>query len=860
MNNTNKEIKQGRELLNLSHISLLATILVFSLVLIALNITLGWEKWTIPVISIFIAGVLYMHITRTPDDRPRIYIFGIILMVEMFYYCANINTAYDTTPVIIVILVILIMSREKPLYTACLFTGFGGMIYNFYNTFRESGFEVTSAAIVRTILHFLLVGIAGFVTIRLSSVLERIEKQYAANLHRLEDENRSAGDFLTNLSHEIRTPVNVILGMTDICLQNENDEGLKNAMSSVLYAGKQVADQIDDIMDYSEIDKDSVSVTDDDYMIASVVNDIITSLYEAGDSVKKDGVDIIVDVDAAVPYIMNSDAKKISKILRHLIYNALKYTNEGGIYVRIHSVKQNYGANLCIEVTDTGVGMTKTEMEHAFDRFYQSDSGRTRSTRGLGLGLAIVAGFVDSLNGFASIESRKGEGTTMRISVPQAVVDDSPCIKMPVRENICIGSFINYARIKNANVRDFYNTILENFASSIHSKLYTTDDVGELRTILKKVSLTHLFIGANEYYANSVFIEEVARKTVVIVVADRGFALRKGSRAYILRKPLSTLAMANMVSRETEEDEAEGNIKFPGVRALVVDDEGMNLEVASRILERYGCIVTTAASGRESIDLCATNDFDVVFMDHMMPKMDGVEAMKHLKHDSIKRRKELPVIALTANASSTAKEMFLKEGFDGFIPKPIDLSELERAMKKVLPEEKIEYEEPKEEDENSFFNHPRKGRLIEVKPMRAILKEEPKAVEQKAETASSYTFVDALKDAGVDVTSALSNCQNDKDFYRDLLSRFVKEGRGKIEDIEYCAVREELEDYTTLVHGLKSTAKLIGVNDLSEHARIIEEAGKNKDTELIKQRHDELMEEYHKYINIISGVLKNADR
>ena len=191
-------------------------------------------------------------------------------------------------------------------------------------------------------------------------------------------------------------------------------------------------------------------------MISSVLHDLVTQMRPY----KRDDIELIIDVAPSVPAMMNTDVGKLKKILWHLIMNGIKYTKEGGVYVRIDSVEKEYGINLSIEVRDTGIGMSPEEAERVTEGFYQANSGRDRSSSGLGLGMSIVKGFVASLGGFMMVESELGKGTCVRVSVPQKVVDPSGCMTLANKERLCIGAFLQFEKYASPEVREYYNRMV----------------------------------------------------------------------------------------------------------------------------------------------------------------------------------------------------------------------------------------------------------------------------------------------------------------------------------------------------------------------------------------------------------------
>lgn len=835
--------KKENEMRVLSHFALVITLTIFSLVLIVLNFLLGWEKWTIPICVAAIITCIIMHVMHKPQENVRIHFYGILLLVELFYYCVNSTTIYDSTPVIIVVLIVLAMTQEKILAGACIAVGYFGMIFHLVMTNGQKDLLFDLESIVRSGWHFLLVAIASAVIMRIMGIVSQMTERFSKEIEALEAVNKSASDFLANVSHEIRTPVNAIIGLTGVCLEKERDEIICQDLQSVERAGRRVAEQISDILDYSEIDMNHLAVNEEDYMLSSVLNDLMMQIRP----IKPAELELVIDVDPALPTTMHSDIAKLKKILWHLISNGLKYTREGGVYVRISSVEEPYGINLRIDVTDTGIGMSPEELERISERFYQANSSRTRSSSGLGLGMAIVSGFVSALQGFMIVESTLGKGTTVHVSIPQKVVDSTECMSVKRRERLSLGAFLHFEKFANANVREFYDSMLLDLVSGLKVQMHKVETVENLKKLVDNLQLTHLFVGEEEYNADIPYMEKIADEVLVIVVANDNFHLARNSKARIMVKPFYCFPVISILNMDVDTQEEEGNLTCPGVHALVVDDEPMNLMVARGIFKRYGMIVSTAASGTEAIGLCKKNDYDIIFMDHMMPGMDGVETMKRIRLEAIKGKRDIPIVALTANAVSTAKEMFLSEGFDGFVSKPVELTELERVLKKVLPKTALKFVKGLEAEavgeKSNNMGLPAEGDDPKVggSDKELALSETVMSGDGKESTATA-----ALGACGIDEETGMYYCQNDQELYRELLLQFANDYEEKHVKLDEFLMESDWKNYQILVHAVKSTAKMIGAEKLSENARVLEMAAKEGNGEAIREGHDYLMAEYAK--------------
>jgi CheY-like chemotaxis protein/HPt (histidine-containing phosphotransfer) domain-containing protein len=430
------------------------------------------------------------------------------------------------------------------------------------------------------------------------------------------------------------------------------------------------------------------------------------------------------------------------------------------------------------------------------------------------------------------IDSKPGQGTLARVSIPQEVADPSPCISVGDKENIHAAGFLSFMTTKDPKVREFYMEMIGHLSTGLGVNFVNTKSAEELKELLASpYSVTHLFVGTGEYLQNKDLIDGLTGNINVVLVEDRDYNGDTGANIALLPKPFCGAQAANFLNYSRVDSGTDnGRLTCPGVRALVVDDEPMNLLVARGIFETYGMIVSTAPSGEEAIRMCADADYDIIFMDHMMPGMDGVEAMKRLRADAAKNRKDLCIVALTANAASSAKEMFLSEGFDGFIPKPIELIDLERVLRHVLPKSAISYE-----------TEPQKKSTKTV------------TVSQTGAPAPDDDPYSVLRACGVDIDTGLRYCQNDKDFYRELLSEYAKERRHKLDELDSYYGSADWSAYGIRVHAIKSTSKMIGALKLSETAKALEAAAKDTDTAFIQAEHEAFMQNYSRLMDVIAG-------
>lgn len=644
-----------------------------------------WEFWVPPLILIGTISLWGIVLSEKVEFAVRKVYDLLYVMLVVFFYSIHSASLFDIAIVMTLVMVAFSLFDHIYMLNLLLAEYVVIMVVQFILATREQDMRLDAVELSRIMLHMVIVALVYSVCVR--TISDRMEKEEADryNQERVETFDADMEDFLSNISHELRTPVNVVNGMSDFLIRrNAGAEAY-----SIKDAGIRLAYQIEDIQDYTECKRKSVLLEEGDYLSTSLINDVVTSFRFLDDS---SCLELVVDLDPSVPTKLKGDIRKLQKIFRHLLENAVKFTERGGIYVKMYAESAEYGVNLCIEMTDTGIGMTTQDIEAVAESMYQVNKKRNRASGGIGLGLFIVYGFTHRMGGFVKIVSEKNNGTTVRVTIPQKVADASPCIALSGKFEGNILFHVRSDKYKVPKVRDFYRNMATNLAMGIHVPLYSAETIKEIERFREKMDVTHIFMGQDEYEEHSEYFDSLCEGDIVVAVsAYPGFRPNPGSKVMIMPKPLYAYPVIKILNEGIMAGVnglSYAGVKpvLRGVRALVVDDEPMNLVVARSLFSNYEMITDTAASGREAIQKFRTGEYDIVFMDHMMPEMDGVEAMKQIKQAAIEAGREIKVIALTANVVSGAREMFKKEGFDGFIAKPIHSADFERVMLRLLPE------------------------------------------------------------------------------------------------------------------------------------------------------------------------------
>ena len=649
--------------------------------------------------------------------------------------------------------------------------------------------------------------------ISIASNYELVSKAYED----LERSENMKSDFLANMSHEIRTPMNAVIGMAEMALREEMSPVARDYIGQIKDAGNSLLTIINDILDFSKIEAGKMDITEVDYepmsMIYDVSNIVMTRL-------KDKDVELILDVAPNLPHKLWGDNIRIKQILLNIANNAVKFTSQGKVVIRLECDKtkpDEISMNICVE--DTGIGIKKENLGKLFQSFQQLDSKRNRNIEGTGLGLAISKNLLTLMNGSIWVESEYEKGSKFSCMLPQRIVDDTPCIGVKDPESVIIVGLVS-----NPYLRDSLRDDAAKLGISDVRLLSARDliDFPEDKRVF-------LFI------EHPMFSEKVEsyvcghpEVTAVLLIEFESRAEYDIPNLMVVKKPLFALNIAMILNGENmklagQDENNEFDFIAPEAKVLIVDDNAVNLTVAEGLLEPLKMQVDTAPGGKEAVDMISQKHYDIIFMDHMMPGIDGVETthiIRRMFHDY----NDVPIIALTANAVEGTKEMFCREGMNDFVAKPIELRMLVAKVRQWLPVEKIQ----KDYDVTTA------------------------SVNAKKEMGCDIVVGD------LDVKFALEFLVSEDLFWK-VLKVFYNSIDKKTKLIKSLEEQEDWTNYTVEVHGLKNSAKQIGAISLSEKAAALEKAGNARDAWTIHTNTPAMLEEYFAYLPVLEPFCQEED-
>jgi signal transduction histidine kinase/CheY-like chemotaxis protein/GAF domain-containing protein/HPt (histidine-containing phosphotransfer) domain-containing protein len=532
--------------------------------------------------------------------------------------------------------------------------------------------------------------------------------------------NRAKSSFLANMSHELRTPLNVVIGLTNLILEDEYlDKHTTNNLVKINNAGTTLLSIVNDILDFSKIESGKLNLSPIEYYTASLLNDVATlTITRLGEKPILFRLDITDDL----PNKLFGDDLRVKQVLTNLLTNAVKYTHEGSIVLKVRSTRENETMWVDYAVTDTGTGIPRDNIKNLFLDYYQVEDKANRHIEGTGLGLAITRKLVEMMEGRINVESEQGKGSTFSFRIRQGYVNDA-VLGADVSEKLRSFSFSDDKRI-------------------------------------------------------------VGRKLV------------------------------------------RANLSY--ARVLVVDDMQTNLDVAFGILRKYKMQVDLLSNGQAAIDRvqAGTPVYDVIFMDHMMPGMDGIETVDKIRALGTEYAQKVPIIALTANAIQGTDKMFYEHDFQAFVTKPIDVMEMDAILRKWVYDKNREDAHAADAPDSTSSENEENEIVIEI--------------------------------PGVDSKKGLSLYAGDTGLYIPLLRSYITNTPATLEKLRVVSA-ENLPSYVITIHGLKGTSAGIGAEEVRAQALELENLSRAGDLQGVLAKNDKLIADAQVIVANVKAWLDQND-
>ncbi len=546
----------------------LYTLATFGLALIA-----DWNIFVKEIIFVTVGAGWFVHIRSPWVYRRRALFIACMAWANFIFYALNTDSFSSVVIIMAAVFVLLgIFAIHQIIYVGL---GIPAFIFLYHGLVIKSIPVSSIHDIIRIFIEFFSIYMVAAITWISIRNRQDANEKLIENITELESAEQSKDDFLVNVSHEIRTPINAVCGMSEAILQEDLPLNVRRDIIDIQTAGRNLLSTVSNILDFSELESGKMELAEESYNITSTNTDIINMALTMENGKH---LELIVDCDANLPSNLVGDEQKLRRIIINLLGNAIKFTKEGGVILSIKGRKEEYGINLLVSVKDSGIGIERKDLEKIFTSFSQVNFKRNREEGGVGLGLAITQALVRSMGGFLAVDSVPGIGSEFKFTIPQKVLDETPIVSIKNKKQLFAACYINMDKYNYSAVREGYENCIHHIVEQFGILFQVCRNLPELKRRAEYENYSHIFIGWEEYSEDRPYFDKLAEDHSVVLLLDYGQEIMVRDNMLRIYKPFTVLSIAavfngqRIVQNDDQHISLHKRFIAPQASVLVVDE------------------------------------------------------------------------------------------------------------------------------------------------------------------------------------------------------------------------------------------------------------------------------------------------
>ena len=659
-----------------------------------------------------------------------------------------------------------------------------------------------------------------FIIVYQTMIYEKTKRMLEESRHMIEYARFNKSRFLANVTHEIRTPMNAIIGMNELILREDLDSESRELAENIKSSSNQLLKIINNILEFSKLDSNKMDLYPVKYDFKDLMQEIINAV---SNEYASENIGFIAKIDPNIPRTLFGDMLRIKQIFMYLLFSTVHKLPHSLMSMQVRG-EVDINTNtvmLSCTISESGYGISEAEIEAMLSAYTRYDSRQKSDYKGMGLELSICKEILELMGGKLSIKSVENVGMSVYFEFLNYIIEDSPIVRVSSMNDYNILVYT-----KNIEDQDIWIDILQDF--SLYPNFVSGPNA--FRQAIENRRYTHVFIDDMFYPMLKDTIKSAQIKDEVYILTEPGSIYSDFDNCKILRKPITCICVANALNNTWDADsykiaQKREAVIYPEAKVIIVDDSIVNLKVLEGMLQTFELQITKCKSGAEALSILEKDEFDLIILDQRMPEMDGIELLGLIrKLDNANAM--VPVLCATADFGPEVSRMLLNVGFQDYLAKPVRKFYLERMLRKYIPSEL------------------------------AVNIEIDDATPPESEKTEEEEKTAAKDPREIDFNAGLNNVGNIMSAFASVINAYYREGMEKLQTVPKLLEENDIGNYITEVHALKSSSAAIGAQAMSVLFRELEFAGKANNIEFIEGHTGSVMAAFKDVLDVIKAYLE----